>query len=416
MRLVLQSLYGRLLTSAVLFITVALVVAGLSIGRVLEHFVMHGLDERLDAQIALLARTVRPDGKLDAGAIRDVPPFDRPGSGWAWQIDAPGGTLRSTSLGSGTMPKPLLLPPNRPMPRDFPVRPADGVAASGEMLHFRIAQIDTSGGMVTLTAAGPREIAERPLRQAIMPLLGSLMILGIGLITAILFQLRFGLRPLRALEASLAQVRRGTAREIPTQQPLELRGLVSELNALIDQNQAGLANARRHVANLAHGLKTPLAALKVKLAQSGCDGDGELGALVARMDSSVSHHLARARAASPGGPGRHTTFVAAHVNELIAALSRIHADFGRQVEVSIASDLAAACDPQDLDEMAGNLLDNAWRWASSRIRVEAVAIGAMLRLTIADMVPDWPRTRITPRSLPGDGSTSAARVMASVCQ
>jgi hypothetical protein len=139
-----------------------------------------------------------------------------------------------------------------------------------------------------------------------MPLLGSLMILGIGLITAILFQLRFGLRPLRALEASLAQVRRGTAREIPTQQPLELRGLVSELNALIDQNQAGLANARRHVANLAHGLKTPLAALKVKLAQSGCDGDGELGALVARMDSSVSHHLARARAASPGGPGRHT--------------------------------------------------------------------------------------------------------------
>jgi signal transduction histidine kinase len=390
-RQVTRSLYARLLASAALFITIALVVAGVSIGRVLEHFVMQGLDDRLDAQIALLARAVRPDGTLDARRAVDVPPFDRAGSGWAWQIHAPHQTLRSASLGNTEMPKPLERRP-RPHRRDFgPMQPADGIAATGEPIHFRVVELDSTTGPVTIAAAGPREVAERPLRRAIAPLLISLLILGLVLITAVVLQLRFGLRPLRRLETSLAQVRRGKARHVPDDQPLELLPLVAELNALIDQNEAGLDNARRHVANLAHGLKTPLAALRVRLDEDG-DKNGELGALADRMDASIRHHLGRARAAAPGRPARQVTLLRIHVDDLAATLARIHAERPLEVRIDVDPMLSVACDPQDFDEMLGNLFDNAWRWATTQIHVEARANDPMIDLVISDDGPGLSET------------------------
>jgi signal transduction histidine kinase len=391
MRLVPRSLYGRLLASAGLFIVIALVVAGLSIGNVLERFVMRGLDARLDSQISLLVRAVRPDGSLDAALAVDAPPFDRRGSDWAWQIRAPGQVLRSGSLGTTAMPDPVLQPPRerhwRGRERGNEPRPVNGISRSGDAVHFRILTLETPRGPVVITAAGPRAIAERPLRQALVPLTWSLLILGIVLIAAIFLQLRFGLRPLRGLQASLAAVRQGQARHVPIEQPLELRGVVDELNALIDQNEAGLANARRHVANLAHGLKTPLAALRLKIDEGGHDTDGSLRDLAERMDASIRHHLARARAAAPGRPERQATPLRPHVADLADTLARIHGERTLVVEITVVPDLGVACDPQDLDEMLGNLLDNAWRWASTTIRVAATPTGATVALTITDDGP-----------------------------
>ncbi|WP_179506832.1 MULTISPECIES: sensor histidine kinase [unclassified Sphingomonas] len=387
MKLVPRSLYGRLLGSAVLFITIALVIAGLLIGRVLERFVMHGLDDRLDAQIALLARAVRPDGTVDAARAIDVPPFDQPGSGWAWQVRAPHQTLRSASLGGNAMPAPLLQPVQHRGVDHGPIHPADGMAASGEPLHFRIAERGTIAGPVTITASGPREVAERPLRQAIAPLLASLLILGMVLIASIVLQLRFGLRPLRGLEASLAAVRCGVLRHVPADQPLELRPLVTELNALIDQNEAGLDNARRHVANLAHGLKTPLAALRVRLDQEDADPKSASRVLVDRMDASIRHHLGRARAAAPGKPMRQATPLGVHVTDLVETLARIHGDRTVTAKMTIGPAMSVACDPQDLDEMLGNLLDNAWRWAAQTVWIDARAAGSAIEIVIADDGP-----------------------------
>ena len=387
MTLIPRSLYGRLLASAALFIIIALVVAGLSIGQVLERFVMRGLDQRLDAQIVLLARAVGEDGRVDPARVVDAPPFDRPGSEWAWQIRTPTIELKSASLEGHAMPIPALRPRIEHRHRRADPQPVDGVSADRDTIHFRVLTIATDTGPVTITAAGPREIAERPLRRALVPLAISLFVLGFVLIAAILLQLRFGLRPLAGLQSALADVRQGKARQIPADQPLELRGLVGELNALIDQNEAGLNNARKHVSNLAHGLKTPLAALRVKLDEDGRDPDGSLHQLAARMDASIRHHLARARAASPGGAGARSTALAPHVNDLVATLARINVDHALTVDADVPVDLAVACDPQDLDEMVGNLLDNAWRWAATRIVVTAAADGNRIALTIADDGP-----------------------------
>ena len=204
-----------------------------------------------------------------------------------------------------------------------------------------------------------------------VPLLASLALLSAALALAIVLQLRFGLRPLRRLRDDLGAVRASQRRHVPTDQPAEIAPLAAELNALIEQSEAGLARARRHVSNLAHGLKTPLAALSLRLAESGRDRDGSLGDMVAQIDGRVRHHLERARAAAPGGNRRVRTSLAPAVADLIAALERIHAERSISAAVDITPELAVAVDQQDLDEVVGNLLDNAWRHARSEVRVAA---------------------------------------------
>jgi signal transduction histidine kinase len=217
-----------------------------------------------------------------------------------------------------------------------------------------------------------------------------------------LIQLRIGLHPLRRLRAAVGAVRAGTATRIPGDQPSELQPLARELNALLDENAAALANARGHVANLAHGLKTPLATLALGLRDPARDPDGALGREVERIDRAIRHHLGRARAGTPGAAARHRALLAPALDGLVAALGRIHADRGIAVERSLAPGLALAIDPQDLDELLGNLLDNGWRWAARRIAIDARADpDGRARITIADDGPGIPEDARTEALLPG---------------
>lgn len=374
MRLMPRSLFGRLAALAALATIAALAFAALAIGAVLERFVMQGLDQRLDAQVALLATAVGPDGSVDRARIVSPAPFNRTGSGWGWRIDAPAVTLASADLPQIEQPPPpdadghhrRRHAPGEPQPLDW--RDATGGAR-----HARSLTVQTSAGPVRIAASAPRAIVERPLRAAMTPLLGSLALLGLALGAATLVQLRLGLRPLAALRASLASVRAGQAQAVPADQPAELQPLANELNALLAENAAALANARGHVANLAHGLKTPLAALALRLNEQGRDPDGAMAAEVARIDRSIRHHLGRARADASGGAARRSTPIEPAVDGVAAALARIHADRAIAFTRSIPAGLAVAIDPQDLDELLGNLLDNAWRWAAGRIALTAEA-------------------------------------------
>ncbi|VVT28335.1 conserved hypothetical protein [Sphingomonas aurantiaca] len=259
-------------------------------------------------------------------------------------------------------------------------------------------EVPTPRGAVTITAIGPRRIVEEPLREAMIPLLGSLALLGAGLALATLLQLRFGLRPLRDLRTALVAVRAGTQRHVPDEQPGELQPLVTELNALIDQNAAGLAHARQHVANLAHGLKTPLAALSLRLAEAGAGDD--VRDMVDQIDRRVRHHLGRAHADATGG-ARSRTPIAPAIDDLVAVLRRIHADRPIAVDIAIPAGLAVAIDAQDLDEMIGNLLDNAWRHARSALKIDAAAADGVVTLDVADDGEGIDDAAIAQAMLPG---------------
>ena len=396
LRLIPRSLFGRMLAIAALSTGLALLFAGVTISHVLERFVTRGLDERLDAQVAVLARAVRPDGSLDRMRAIDLPEFGEPDSGWSWQVESPAGHFDSgatppvpAEAPKAAPPPPAPSPPPVPQdagrpppgPDDHQPHPRETRDRGGERLHSRTLDVATQRGIVTITATGPRRIVEEPLREAMIPLLGSLALLGVGLALATLVQLRFGLRPLRDLRTSLAAVRAGTERHVPDDQPGELQPLVSELNALIDQNAAGLAHARQHVANLAHGLKTPLAALSLKLAEAGADND--VRDMVDQIDRRVRHHLGRARTDATGG-ARTRTAIAPAVADLVAVLQRIHADRPMTLDVAVPEALAVQIDPQDLDEMIGNLLDNAWRHARAALSITATPIDGSVAIEIAD--------------------------------
>ena len=190
-------------------------------------------------------------------------------------------------------------------------------------------------------------------------------------------------------------MRAGTRERVPADQPAEIAPMVAELNGLLDQNARNLERARGHVANLAHALKTPLATLSMALADPARDPDGALRLQVDDMDRRVRHHLRRARAAALAGSARSRTPLAPRLADLRDALARLYAEKGVALDLAVPDDLSAACEAQDLDEMLGNLVDNACRWCRTRVRVAAPCRGGSCgcgsRMTARVSTPPPPR-------------------------
>jgi signal transduction histidine kinase len=363
------SLNRRLLVGAAVFITLALVAAAIVIGFVLHRFVQGQIDQRLDTQIVFLSSmlTAGDDGVIAVAGNTDGPPFDRPARGWYWQVIGPRNVLRSRSLEGASID----VPESRRPPREGRSTSADGTGPRSEALHFRIQRVTVGRIPTTIVVSAPRSAVIGPLREAMTTLAISLVLLGLALVLAIVLQVRLGLRPLERLRQAVADVRTGRSEKVPAEQPLEILPLVSELNGLLEQNAANLERARRHVANLAHGLKTPLATLAIALSERGRDAAGELHPLIVLMERRIRHHLGRARAAALSGPTRAQTLIAPRIDDVGNALGKIYADKRVALAQNVPRDLAVACEQQDFDEMAGNLLENAFRWARNKVEVHA---------------------------------------------
>jgi signal transduction histidine kinase len=394
------SLNRRLLIGAAVFIALALVAAAIVIGFVLHRFIQGQIDQRLDTQIVFLSSmlTAGDDGVVAIAGNADGPPFDRPARGWYWEIVGPRNVLRSRSLEGASIDVPEFRRP----PREERPAPADGSGPGNEPLHFRIQQMRVGDIHATILASAPRAAVRGPLREAMTTLAVSLAALGLALILAIVLQVRLGLRPLERLRQAVADVRTGRSDRVPAEQPLEILPLVSELNGLLEQNAANLERARRHVANLAHGLKTPLATLAIALSERGLNGAGELYSLVMSMERRIRHHLARARAAAVSGPTRTRTPIAPRLDDITNALGKFNADKRIALAQNVSGDLAVACEQQDFDEMIGNLLDNAFKWARSKVDVRAHHDGRSVAIVIEDDGPGLRPDQIPQVLRPGE--------------
>ena len=390
MRLMPASLGGRLLLIASVLILVAFVVTGVAMDFALHHFIQGQVDGRLDGQILTVTDALRagPDGELRLERSVDGPPFERPLSGWYWQAWRSGPTLagcpmlRSGSLLAGDFLLAGPLPDDRPKPVTV-----DGTGPGGEPLRIRVKRVRAGSEVALIAAAAPAKALTGPLRDALTPLVLTLALLAAVLIGGVLLQVRVGLRPLRRLRAELSAVRTGRAERITGPQPSEILPLVAELNRLLDQNAANLERARRHVANLAHGLKTPLATLALVLEEPGRDPDGRAMPLLTTMDRRIRHHLARARAAALGGADRSRAPLAPRIADHVAAFAKLYADRGLDFRIDVGPEIAVACEAQDLDEMLGNLLDNACKWARTTVLVRSRATGTKVGIAIEDDGP-----------------------------
>ncbi|MEE4454639.1 HAMP domain-containing sensor histidine kinase [Novosphingobium resinovorum] len=398
MRLLPRSIRSRLLIAGIVLTGAALLLASLMIHHGIYDLVRRSLNERLDAQIALLLRSVRADGTVDGAMLGDLGPFTQHRRGWGWTIETPARTYISRDA-----PQLDSIVWEGPPGREGHFRGGEESLLAGRTgeSYLRTLENRTPAGLVRVTAFAPIHVFDGMLRSALTPILLILGGLSVVLLAATCAQLHFGLKPLSRLRLALTAVRSGSLKRIPDSQPAELAPLAHELNALLDENEAALTRARGHVSNLAHSLKTPLATLSIRIAELDNDPSGRLTELVSQIDGAIRHHLGRARAASPGSPGGPVVSVAASVDELALALGRIHADRRIRFTAEVPAGLTLKCDPQDVAEMLGNLLDNAWKWARHDIRLSARASGKMACIIIEDDGPGLSAEAIEEALVPG---------------
>ena len=404
-RLVPTSLGGRLLAGSALFTLVALLFALGLMWQVLSRFVTGQIDQRLDNKLVALSSQLRAtqDGRLRLDGDADGPPFDKPRHHAFWFIRGPANDLRSRWLAPGDFTPPadaeiaaLPAPPPPPIAPDEELsalekegRPQTLVTAGpgGLAMHVRVARRTIGGAPVTIFVAAPVESITHPMREALTTIAIAVAGLGVALLLATFAQVRIGLRPLGRLRGEIAAVRDGRASLVPAAQPREIAPLVAELNALLAQNAANLERARRHVANLAHGLKTPLATLALSLERTPGDDAAAARRLASLVERRIRHHLGRARAAALEGPARSRTPLAARLADLGDALARIHAAKAVTFSLACPPQAAVACEPQDVDEIFGNLLDNAFKYTRSSVACEVSEVGPQTIVEIADDGP-----------------------------
>ncbi|MGZ5829747.1 MAG: ATP-binding protein, partial [Xanthobacteraceae bacterium] len=206
------------------------------------------------------------------------------------------------------------------------------------------------------------------------------------------FQVRFGLAPLKRISEALAAIRAGTAERLVGRFPVEIEPLARETNALIDANREIVERARTHVGNLAHALKTPLS---VMVNEAGARTDDPLAQKVLEqadiMSDQVARHLERARLAARTAVVATVTDVLPAVSALARTMEKIYDARGIAIDVNAPTPVRFRGEQPDLEEMAGNLLDNACKWAQSRVSVEVIpelnGVTPTLRIIVDDDGP-----------------------------
>jgi signal transduction histidine kinase len=186
-------------------------------------------------------------------------------------------------------------------------------------------------------------------------------------------------------------VRDGRDRRIVGDYPSEVQPLVTDLNSLLDHREAIVSRALAKAGDLAHGLKTPLAVLAQEADGAEAAGQGELATAIRlqvdRMRRQVDYHLVHSRAAVSGARREARCSVAASAEALSRTLLRLHPERGLRIDVEISPALAIRGQREDLDEMLGNLLDNACKWAKSRITIAAISGDASVIILVDDDGP-----------------------------
>jgi signal transduction histidine kinase len=239
-----------------------------------------------------------------------------------------------------------------------------------------------------LIAAANESLMSEPVARFSGALWLALGVLGTGLVVAALVQVFVGLAPLRTMRTALGKVLSGETQRLEGNFPVEIMPLIEEFNTVLAQNAEVVERARTQAGNLAHALKTPLSVLANAASSQDNQGSG-LARLVADQVGiarrQVDYHLARAQAAATTRlPGAKTALLPV-IEGLVRAMRRIHAE--RKIELTVRpfpESLSFRGEAQDLQEMLGNLLDNACKWATRNVELNVRSIGATLTITIDD--------------------------------
>ncbi len=393
-----RSIAIRLAASALFWSLLILLTAGLILSALYRDTTERAFDTRLLVYATDLASDLVTQGNPDQrelGTLGD-PRFDLPLSGWSWQVGQPDARPRdlrsSRSLFGAELPG--LVPPGDDS-RFGEIRKGYRQGPEDRMLRLVERDIDLGeDGRYVVRVAGPADEIGAEVRRFIFSLTVTFGLLGIALGLTTLLQIRFGLGPLTKLRSALSAVRRGEAERIPGDYPRDIAPLAQELNLLLDTNREILDRARTQVGNLAHALKTPLSVIVNEVGTAPDEVAARVREQARIMRDQVNYHLDRARAAALAGTLGTITEAGPVVAGLVRTFERIYRDKGAAIAAAIPAGTRFRGERQDLEEMIGNLIDNACKWAAARIEISADTVRenerAWLRILFDDDGPGLP--------------------------
>lgn len=370
------SLTRRMIVVAALWIIVLLLSGGFALDRVITRTLTNNFDEQLEQVLKGMigASEIGPDGEVRFSRQPADQRYVEAYSGAYFQItDVPSNHCQQSSMSTLCYPsrslwdrRLVVATPNVELndPRKY-----DSREFADEPLRIieRDVILPGSDTRWRYQVAQSRDLLDKQIREFRRTLTYSFAALGFGLIVMAALQAFYGLWPLRRVRNQVAAIRGGTQTRISDDFPVEVEPLVDEINELLTHNEDQAEEARRHAGNLAHALKTPLTVITNAATAHAADLDDTVIREAAVMRRQVDHHLARARAIGRRSAGQSRALVWESVGAVERAVSRMY----EGVTIDIAGDktVQARVERQDLDEMLGNLVENAAKYGGGRVFV-----------------------------------------------
>ncbi len=380
------SLTRRMIVVAGLWIAILLVTGGFALDRLLSASIVRSFDDQLTYVLnAMIASSeIGPEGEVRFNRMPADQRFIEPYSGVYWQIS--GGEFepfRSRSLWD----RRLQVPGDH---KDVSVHVYNSGEFSGEPLRVAERDVILPGSEVQwrFQIAQSREMIDSQIHDLRQTLTWSFAALGLGLLGLAALQTIYGLWPLRRVEREVAAIRSGTKQRISDTFPTEIEPLAEEINQLLAHSEAQAEEARRHAGNLAHALKTPLTVITNEATAHSTDLDQTVIREAALMRRQVDHHLARARAIGRRTAGQSRARVWTSVEAVQRAMDRLYE--GVTVDIAGNKTADAKVERQDLDEMIGNLVENAAKYGNGRVFITVERHGTNVDIVVEDDGPGIP--------------------------
>ncbi len=348
-----------------------------------EHVSMH-MEELVEAS------EISSDGTLKLKAQPSDPRYHDLNSGWYWAVMQSGVTLlKSPSLGEYSL--------------DVEgIRPTDGVvvheiiAPNQEKIRIHVIEMNMAPGhepLVYLSSAPTTGYTDDVLNYS-NHIVGSFALLGIGLLLVVVLQVKFALKPLQSIGSEISDIRAGTAHKLSREYPSDVQPLVDELNNLIDHNAVLLKRARNQLGDLAHSVKNPLTVINNETRNMQADQREMISKQTSDISKNIDHYLSRARTFGTEKILGSRSNVKTLVEDLVYVMQRLYQQRELAYDTSKLKGYSFRGEGQDLEEMVGNLMDNACKWTSSRVEVSCNSRGGRLHLFVDDDGPGIPSKEI----------------------
>ncbi|WP_425482295.1 sensor histidine kinase [Altericroceibacterium indicum] len=359
------SLARRMMLIAAGWISILLLLGGFALDRTLAGLVTRQFDDQLNYVLTAMigSAEIGPEGEVYFNRLLGDQRFLEPNSGHYWQISGDGHDVYpSRSLWDRTLEV-------HDVGNDFQPYYYDSKQFHNEPLRVveRTIMLPESNTKWHFVVAADRQGLNAQIAQFRWILVWSFAVLGIGLLLMATMQIFYGLSPLRRVRLAIARIRTAGANRVTDPLPLEVQPMVEELNALLAHSEKQAEEARTHAGNLAHALKTPLTVLTNAASAHAPDLDHTVLREAAVMRRQVDHHLARARAAGRRSVGFARANVLDSAVAVQRAVSRLYPDVRFDIDGSKNSEVAI--ERQDLDEIFGNLIENAAKYGGGSVFV-----------------------------------------------